>query len=67
MVSDTYRYSWTRTEPTLQYVSFIESWAKRTWIAPPQTQLYTDYKIEVTDMLTNYTSIDESDCFRVAT
>ncbi|MGF2132950.1 DNA polymerase, partial [Lactococcus lactis] len=48
-----------RTEPTLQYVAFIESWAKRTWIVPPQMQLYVDYKIEVTDILTNYTSIDE--------
>ncbi|MDG4985000.1 hypothetical protein OGZ51_12680 [Lactococcus lactis] len=23
-----------RTEPTLQYVAFIESWAKRTWLVP---------------------------------
>ena len=48
-----------RTEPTLQYVAFIESWAKRTWLVPPQMQLYVDYKIKVTEILTNYTSIEE--------
>lgn len=25
-----------RTEPTLEYVAFIKSWAKRTHIVPPQ-------------------------------
>ena len=48
-----------RTEPTLQHVAFIESWAKRTWLVPPQMQLYVDYKIKVTEILTNYTSIEE--------
>lgn len=48
-----------RTEPSVQYVAYIESWAKRTWLVPPQMQLYVDYKIKVTDILTNYTSIEE--------
>ena len=48
-----------RAEPTLQYVAFIEPWAKRTWLVPPQMQLYVDYKIKVSEILTNYTSIEE--------
>jgi DNA polymerase V len=48
-----------RTEPTLQYVAFIESWAKRTHIVPPQMGLYIDKNIEMQKILSNYTSLEE--------
>lgn len=48
-----------RKEPTIQHVAFIESWAKRTKIVPPQMQLYIQYKIDITELLTKYTSLDE--------
>lgn len=48
-----------RTEPSLEYVAFIESWAKRTVIASPQMQLYVDYKLKMNEILLNYTSIVE--------
>lgn len=48
-----------RTEPRLQYVAFIESWAKRTHIVPPQMGLYIDKNIEMQKILSNYTSLEE--------
>lgn len=40
-------------------MAFIESWANRAWLVPPQMQLYVDSKLKVTEVLTNYTSIEE--------
>lgn len=48
-----------REEPTIKHVAFIESWAKRTLIVPPQMQLYVDYKIKLTKIFSDFTSIDE--------
>ncbi len=48
-----------RTEPSMQHVAFIESWAKRTHIVPPQMALYIDKNIEMQQLLTNYTSSEE--------
>lgn len=48
-----------RTEPTLQYIAFIESWAKRTYIVPPQMGLYIEKNIEMQKILSNYTSFEE--------
>ncbi|MCQ4965686.1 hypothetical protein NE652_12155, partial [Bifidobacterium pseudocatenulatum] len=40
-------------------VAFIESWAKRTHIVPPQMALYIDKNIEMQQLLANYTSSEE--------
>ncbi|MQW23410.1 ImpB/MucB/SamB family protein [Lactococcus sp. dk322] len=48
-----------RTEPTVEYVAFTESWAKRTYIVPPQMALYIEYNIKMNRILQNYTSIEE--------
>ncbi|MCO7180040.1 Y-family DNA polymerase [Lactococcus formosensis] len=48
-----------RTEPSMQHVAFIESWAKRTHIVPPQMALYIDKNIEMQQLLANYTSSEE--------
>lgn len=48
-----------RTEPTLEYVAFIESWAKRTHIVPPQMALYIEENIRMQKILSGYTSFEE--------
>ncbi|WP_251424014.1 MULTISPECIES: Y-family DNA polymerase [Lactococcus] len=48
-----------RTEPTIEYVAFIESWAKRTYIVPPQMGLYIEENVRMQKILSGYTSIEE--------
>ncbi len=48
-----------KTEPTIQHVAFVESWAKRTYIVPPQMALYIDYNLRMNRILQHYTSAEE--------
>ena len=47
------------TEPSVEYVAFIESWAKRTHIVPPQMALYIEKNLYMQTILSGYTSYEE--------
>lgn len=48
-----------RTEPTPEYVTEIERWARNTYIVPPQMGLYIKYNIQVNKILAEITSMQE--------
>ncbi|MCQ9209313.1 Y-family DNA polymerase [Granulicatella seriolae] len=46
-------------EPTADYIQFIESWAKQTWIVPPRMGLYIQRNLEIQEIFQNYAPKEE--------
>ena len=54
-----------KIEPDPNYVAYIEYWAKRTHIVPPQMNLYIQKNIEINQIYANFTSPDEIHAYSI--